>query len=132
MFDLQVHTPVLFVLMLFPLSAALIVFCISTLPITMSWPRNLTDLAEVGRELQGYTQSGPVAMAHVLAVISITAVFKHAWSIPGSVIWVRRFLTAVSRMCLSVPVERPGGRSDFTRLCHHPLHDAHYGWLGLC
>ncbi|KAH9844259.1 snare associated Golgi protein-domain-containing protein [Rhodofomes roseus] len=83
----SVHTPVLFVLMLFPLSAALVVFCMSTLPITMQWPRNLTDLAELGRELQGYTQSEPAAMVHVLAVISITAVWKHAWSIPGSVIW---------------------------------------------
>ncbi|KAF9818313.1 hypothetical protein IEO21_02828 [Rhodonia placenta] len=26
-------------------------------------------------------------MAHVIGVISITAVWKHAWSIPGSVIW---------------------------------------------
>ncbi|CCM03171.1 uncharacterized protein FIBRA_05293 [Fibroporia radiculosa] len=83
----SIHTPVLFVLILFPLSAALVVLAMSTLPITLQWPRNLTDLAELGRELQGYTQSGPAAMVHVLAVISITAVWKHAWSIPGSVIW---------------------------------------------
>ncbi|KZT12498.1 uncharacterized protein LAESUDRAFT_733174 [Laetiporus sulphureus 93-53] len=84
---LSIHTPVLFVLILFPLSTAIVVLCMSTLPITMQWPRNLTDLAEMGRELQGYTQTGPGAMAHVLGVISITATWKHAWSIPGSVIW---------------------------------------------
>ncbi|KAI0938034.1 hypothetical protein AcV7_003342 [Taiwanofungus camphoratus] len=83
----SVHAPVLFVLMLFPLSTALVVFCMSTLPITMQWPRNTTDLAQLGRELQGYTQSGPGSMAHVIGVISIAAVWKHAWSIPGSVIW---------------------------------------------
>ncbi|PCH41089.1 hypothetical protein WOLCODRAFT_118211 [Wolfiporia cocos MD-104 SS10] len=73
--------------MLFPLSTALVLFCMYTLPITLQWPRNLTDLAKLGRELQGYSQSGPGEMAHVLGVISITAVWKHAWSIPGSVIW---------------------------------------------
>lgn len=90
----QVHTPVLFVLILFPLSTALVVFCMSTLPIAMQWPRNLSDLAELGRELQGYTQSGTGSMAHVIGVISITAVWKHAWSIPGSVIWVGPIITA--------------------------------------
>ncbi|KAI0081725.1 hypothetical protein K474DRAFT_1134597 [Panus rudis PR-1116 ss-1] len=59
----------------------------STLPITVSWPRNITDLAQLGRELHGYAQSGAGPMAHVLAVLSVTAVWKHAWSIPGSVIW---------------------------------------------
>ncbi|CAL1698949.1 unnamed protein product [Somion occarium] len=84
----SVHAPVLFVIILFPLSAALVLYCMSTLPITVSWPKNLTDLAQLGRELHGYSQSGPLPMAHVLAVMSVTAVWKHAWSIPGSVIWV--------------------------------------------
>ncbi|KAL4242063.1 Golgi apparatus membrane protein TVP38 [Abortiporus biennis] len=83
----SMHAPVLFVIISFPLSAALVLFCISTLPITMSWPRNLTDLAQLGRELHGYSQSGPGPMAHVIGVMSVTAVWKHAWSIPGSVIW---------------------------------------------
>lgn len=87
----QIHTPVLLVLMLFPLSTALVFFCISTLPVTVSWPRNLTDLAQLGRELHGYSQSGARPMAHVIGVMSIAAVWKHAWSIPGSVIWVRLF-----------------------------------------
>ncbi|KAH9951633.1 hypothetical protein B0H21DRAFT_183979 [Amylocystis lapponica] len=83
----SIHAPVLFVLMLFPLSTALVVASMYTLPITMSWPRTLADLAELGRDLHGYSQSGAGSMAHVLGVISITAVWKHAWSIPGSVIW---------------------------------------------
>ncbi len=87
----KVHAPVFFVILLLPLSAAFVLFCISTLPITMAWPRNLTDLAQLGRELHGYSQSGPGPMAHVIGVMSVTAVWKHAWSIPGSVIWVRPY-----------------------------------------
>lgn len=86
---MQVHAPILFVITLFPLSAALVLFCLSTLPISVSWPHTITDVATLGRELHGYSQSGPGPMAHVIGVLSITAVWKHAWSIPGSVIWVR-------------------------------------------
>ncbi|KAJ2936906.1 hypothetical protein H1R20_g188, partial [Candolleomyces eurysporus] len=53
----------------------------------MSWPRTLSDLAQLGRELHGYSQSGPWPLAHVIAVMAISAVWKHAWSIPGSVLW---------------------------------------------
>ncbi|KIM90871.1 hypothetical protein PILCRDRAFT_94542 [Piloderma croceum F 1598] len=84
---MQIHAPILFVIMIFPLSTALVLFCLSTLPITVSWPRTLTDVATLGRELHGYSQSGPGPMAHVLGVLAITSVWKHAWSIPGSVIW---------------------------------------------
>jgi len=73
--------------MLFPLSTALVLFSLSTLPISMAWPRTLTDLAHLGGELHSYSQSGTVPMAHVVGVMAITAVWKHAWSIPGSVIW---------------------------------------------
>ena len=85
---MQIHAPILLVIMLFPLSTALVLLCLSTLPITVSWPRTLTDVATLGRELHGYSQSGPGPMAHVIGVLSITSVWKHAWSIPGSVIWV--------------------------------------------
>ena len=84
---MQIHAPILFVILLFPLSTAVVLFCLSTLPITVSWPRTLTDVATLGRELHGYSQSGPGPMAHVIGVLSITSVWKHAWSIPGSVIW---------------------------------------------
>lgn len=82
----SVHTPVLFVLTLFPLSTALVVFCMSTLPITSAWPRTLPDLAQLGRELHGYTQSGPLSIAHVVGVISVVTVWMHSWSVPGSVL----------------------------------------------
>jgi hypothetical protein len=85
---IQIHASILLVITLFPFSTAFVVFCLSTLPITVSWPRTLTDVATLGRELHGYSQSGPGPMAHVIGVLSITAVWKHAWSIPGSVIWV--------------------------------------------
>jgi hypothetical protein len=54
----------------------------------MAWPRTLSDLAQLGRDLHGYSQSGPWPLAHVIAVMAISAVWKHAWSIPGSVLWV--------------------------------------------
>lgn len=86
----QVHAPILFVIILFPLSTALVLFCLYTLPMSVSWPRNLTDLAQLGRDLHGYSQSGLGPLAHVVGVMSIIAIWKHAWSIPGSVIWVGR------------------------------------------
>lgn len=88
---LQVHTPVFFVIALLPISTALLLFCMSTLPITNSWPRNLTDLAQLGRELHGYSQSGWGPLAHVVGVLAVVVVWNHAWSIPGSVLWVRPF-----------------------------------------
>ena len=74
---------------LFPLSTALLLFCMATLPITQAWPRNITDLAQLGRELTGYSQSGAGPMLHVIGVLSVVVAWNHAWSIPGSVLWVR-------------------------------------------
>ena len=85
----QVHTPVFFVIAAFPLSTALLLFCMATLPITQAWPRNITDLAQLGRELHGYTQSGTWPLLHVVGVLSVVVAWNHAWSIPGSVLWVR-------------------------------------------
>ncbi|KAJ6628682.1 snare associated Golgi protein-domain-containing protein [Mycena sp. CBHHK59/15] len=84
---MQAHVPMLLVMLLLPLSTALVLLCLATLPITVSWPNTLTDLAQLGRELHGYSQSGPAQMAHVIGVMAITAIWKHAWSVPGSVIW---------------------------------------------
>ncbi|KAF9464487.1 snare associated Golgi protein-domain-containing protein [Collybia nuda] len=83
----RVRAPILFVVLLFPISTALVLFCLSTLPISLAWPRTIADVAQLGRELHGYTQSGPGPIAHVVGVMAITAIWKHAWSIPGSVIW---------------------------------------------
>ncbi|KAJ3570207.1 hypothetical protein NP233_g4552 [Leucocoprinus birnbaumii] len=59
----------------------------STLPISLSWPRTIDDVAQLGRELTAYTQSGTWPLLHVMGVMAISAIWKHAWSIPGSVIW---------------------------------------------
>lgn len=97
----QVHAPVFFVIALFPLSTALLLFCMYTLPITNTWPRTLTDLAQLGRELHGYSQSGSWPMAHVIGVLSVVVAWNHAWSIPGSVLWVRDVLYESARFDLT-------------------------------
>ncbi|KAI6105773.1 snare associated Golgi protein-domain-containing protein [Pisolithus sp. B1] len=81
------HEPLLLVVLLFPLSTALVFLSLYSLPISVTWPRTLSELAELNLELQRYSQSGPGPLAHVIGVLSVTAVWKHAWSIPGSVIW---------------------------------------------
>lgn len=86
---LQIYAPILLVIISLPISTALVLWCLSTLPISVSWPHNITDLAQLGRELHGYSQSGPGPLAHVIGVMAISAIWKHAWSIPGSVLWVR-------------------------------------------
>ena len=75
---------------MFPVSTALVVIAFCTLPFTFSWPQNLADLAQLGRDLHGYSQSGPGAQAHVVGVVSAATIWMHAWSIPGSVLWVSR------------------------------------------
>ncbi|KAL4076050.1 snare associated Golgi protein-domain-containing protein [Scleroderma yunnanense] len=81
------HAPILFVMLLFPLSTALVFLSLYSLPISVTWPRTLSELAELNMELQRYSQSGPGPLAHVIGVLSVTAAWKHAWSVPGSVIW---------------------------------------------
>ncbi|KAI9574746.1 snare associated Golgi protein-domain-containing protein [Boletus coccyginus] len=81
------HAPILLVMLLFPLSTAVVFLSLYSLPISVTWPRTLAELAELGRELQKYSQLGPGPCAHVIGVLSVTAAWKHAWSIPGSVIW---------------------------------------------
>ncbi|TFK43470.1 snare associated Golgi protein-domain-containing protein [Crucibulum laeve] len=83
----SVHAPILVVILLFPISTAIVLFCLSTLPISLAWPHTLADVAQLGRDLHGYSQSGTVPTMHVIGVMAISAIWKHAWSIPGSVIW---------------------------------------------
>ncbi|KAI0269137.1 snare associated Golgi protein-domain-containing protein [Gloeopeniophorella convolvens] len=83
----SVHAPILFVITMFPVSTAIVIFSFWSLPFTFSWPQNLADLAQLGRELHGYSQSGTAALAHVVGVISATTIWMHAWSVPGSVLW---------------------------------------------
>ena len=88
---LKVHAPLLIVLILFPLTTTVTLFSLSTLPITAAWPRTLSDLAQLGRDLNLYALSGFAPTLHVLSVLAVSAVWKHAWSIPGSVFWVSFF-----------------------------------------
>lgn len=74
--------------MAFPLSTALVLYTLSTLPITVSWPHTIGDLAQLARELRSYSQAGNAETAHVIGVMAVTAIWKHAWSVPGSVLWV--------------------------------------------
>ena len=83
-----VNASIVFVICLLPISTALVFYCMSTLPISLAWPRTIDDVAQLGRELTAYTQSGSWPLLHVMGVMAISAVWKHAWSIPGSVIWV--------------------------------------------
>ncbi|KIJ70029.1 hypothetical protein HYDPIDRAFT_78000 [Hydnomerulius pinastri MD-312] len=83
----KVHAPILLVMLLFPLSTAIVFLSLYSLPISVTWPHTLSELAELGQELQKYSQSGAGPLAHVIGVVSVTAAWKHAWSIPGSVIW---------------------------------------------
>ncbi|KAF9446930.1 hypothetical protein P691DRAFT_793978 [Macrolepiota fuliginosa MF-IS2] len=83
----SVHFPIVVVICLLPISTALVFYCMSTLPISLSWPQTIADVAQLGRELAAYTQSGTWPLLHVMGVMAISAIWKHAWSIPGSVIW---------------------------------------------
>ncbi|KAG7096883.1 hypothetical protein E1B28_004289 [Marasmius oreades] len=81
------HFPVFLVLTLLPVSTCFVYLSLRTLPISVSWPHTITDIAQLGRELHGYSHSGLWPLAHVIAVMAVSAVWKHAWSIPGSVVW---------------------------------------------
>ncbi|KAJ4481619.1 snare associated Golgi protein-domain-containing protein [Lentinula edodes] len=83
----SMHAPIVFVICLFPLSTAVVFLSLSSLPIPFAWPKTLTDLAQLGKELHRYSESGFWPSMHVVGVLAVTAVWKHAWSIPGSVIW---------------------------------------------
>lgn len=81
------HFPLVIVIILFPLSTFLVVLSLASLPVTVSWPRTLEDLASMGKDLHSYSQSGGWPLTHVVGVLSVSAVWKHAWSVPGSVAW---------------------------------------------
>lgn len=49
-------------------------------------PRTLADVSALAASLRAYAASSEHAKFHVLLVLSMTAIWKHAWSIPGSVV----------------------------------------------
>jgi hypothetical protein len=101
----QNYTPLLFVILLFPLSTALVIGSLWTLPIRLPsaydennvssnrsvFPHTISEVKALAWELRGYSETGPWELGHVLLVLSITALWKHAWSIPGSVLLVSIF-----------------------------------------
>jgi len=118
-FSSQAHVPILFVITMFPVSTALVVIAFFTLPFAFSWPQNLADLAQLGRELHGYSQSGPGALAHVFGVVSAATIWMHAWSIPGSVLWVCR--TTLSSFCPAHHVRSQKKRMSSPALYFRPF-----------
>lgn len=95
--------PLLLVLLLFPLSTLLIIGTMWTLPIRLPhldnddpnhthsvFPKTVADLRALAWALKGYSETGPWELAHVLTVLGVVALWKHAWSIPGSALLVGR------------------------------------------
>jgi len=78
--------PLIAISLLFPLSTAYIFLALKSLPIAAIIPKTLDDLSQLGAELQTYSDSSTMAHIHVLAVLSVVALWKHAWSVPGSVL----------------------------------------------
>ena len=108
---------------MFPVSTVLVVIAFCTLPFTFSWPQNLADLAQLGRDLHGYSQSGTGALAHVVGVVSAATIWMHAWSIPGSVLWVSpryfilRFLCSCALLTIRMSLRAPCFRLFWQRCC---------------
>ena len=119
----KVHFPLVFVIILFPLSTFLVVLSLASLPVTVSWPRTLEDLAAMGKDLHAYSQSGTWPLAHVVGVLSVSAVWKHAWSVPGSVAWVggfRAFYQSPSAESFFFSVRRMYSAAPFSTLHGRP------------
>ncbi|KAG8759593.1 hypothetical protein FRC11_001745 [Ceratobasidium sp. 423] len=80
--------PLVFLAVVFAVTAIPVVWGVMSLPIRSldGMPTTLQQVALLGRDLQAYADSGFSGKAHVLGVLSIVAVWKHAFSIPGSVV----------------------------------------------
>lgn len=89
--------PLVAIGVLFPLSTMCIFFALRSLHIAAYIPKTLEELSRIGTDLEGYAASSVAAHMHVLAVLSILALWKHAWSVPGSVLLVRRACRAAAR-----------------------------------
>ncbi|QRV87323.1 Golgi apparatus membrane protein TVP38 [Ceratobasidium sp. AG-Ba] len=84
----QYLLPLIFLAFVFVVTSVPVIWGIMSLPIHSlhGIPTTLREVALLGRELQAYADSGLSGKAHVLGVLSIVAVWKHAFSIPGSVL----------------------------------------------
>ncbi|KAG9128206.1 hypothetical protein FRC07_002824 [Ceratobasidium sp. 392] len=84
----QYLLPLIFLAVVFVVTSIPVIWGIMSLPIHSlhGIPKTLREVALLGKELQAYADSGLSGKAHVLAVLSIAAIWKHAFSIPGSVL----------------------------------------------
>ena len=80
--------PILLVILLFPISSAVTLATLSTLPIPNHFPKTIEDVRQLGNTLQAYSESGWTPLLHILAALCLTGLWKHAWSIPGAAILV--------------------------------------------
>ncbi|EUC67498.1 SNARE associated protein, partial [Rhizoctonia solani AG-3 Rhs1AP] len=82
------YAPLLLLTSCFVVSLIPIVIALKSLPITSlkSFPRTLDHIQALGKELQAYSSGSSAGMAHVMGVMCCLAIWKHAWSIPGSVV----------------------------------------------
>ena len=86
--ELATYYPILLVILLFPISSAAILATLSTLPIPSGFPKTIADVRQLGYTLQAYSESGWTSLLHVLFALCLTALWKHAWSIPGAAVLV--------------------------------------------
>ena len=94
------YSPLLFVILLFPLSTALVIGTVWTLPVRLPgsdddnntphsvFPRTISEVRALAWALKGYSETGSWELIHVLLVLAVAALWKHAWSVPGSVLLV--------------------------------------------
>ncbi len=80
--------PILLVILLFPISSAVTLATLSTLPIPNHFPKTIDDVRQLGHTLQAYSESGWTPLLHILAALCLTGLWKHAWSIPGAAVLV--------------------------------------------
>lgn len=94
------YAPLVLLTTLFVISFIPIVLAVSTLPITSlkSVPRTVAGIAALCKELQAYSSGSTAGMVHVMGVMCCLAIWKHAWSIPGSVV-----LVSPSSLVRSIP-----------------------------
>lgn len=86
--NLATYFPILLVILLFPISSAVTLATLSTLPIPNHFPKTIEDVRQLGCTLQAYSESGWTPLLHIIAALCLTGLWKHAWSIPGAAVLV--------------------------------------------
>jgi len=115
--ELATYYPILIVILLFPISSAVILATLSTLPIPSRFPTTVADVRQLGHTLQAYSESGWSPLLHVLTILCLTGLWKHAWSIPGAAVLVGGTLV-VLRIISSDSSRR---RTSSPEFCYPPF-----------